>query len=61
VLPRSNLGDILAIAIAHGIGAGLAVAGTAYLIVASTRGPARHIDPDSALTIKSKSLAMHPR
>jgi hemolysin III len=38
---RSNLGDILANAITHGIGAGLAAAGAVYLIGASTRGSAR--------------------
>jgi hemolysin III len=38
-----NLGDILANAITHGIGAGLAVAGGVCLIVASTRGTARLI------------------
>jgi hemolysin III len=37
------LGDILANAITHGIGAGLAIAGGAYLIVASTRGTAWHV------------------
>jgi hemolysin III len=36
-----RLGDILANAITHGIGAVLAVAGAAYLIAASTRGTAR--------------------
>jgi hemolysin III len=35
-----RLGDILANAITHGVGAALAVAGAAYLIVVSTRGPA---------------------
>lgn len=35
-----KLGDILANAITHGIGAVLAVAGAAYLIAASTRGTA---------------------
>lgn len=35
-----KLGDILANAITHGIGAGLAIAGAAVLIVASTRGTA---------------------
>lgn len=35
-----KLGDILANAITHGIGAGLAIAGAAYLILASTRGTA---------------------
>jgi len=34
------LGDILANAITHGIGAALAIAGAVYLIVASTRGSA---------------------
>lgn len=41
VHPHSNLGDILANAITHGIGAGLAIAGAVYLIAASTRGSAR--------------------
>jgi len=41
VLPRYHLGDILANAITHGIGAGLAIAGAVCLILASTRGPAR--------------------
>ncbi|MGD0860454.1 MAG: hemolysin III family protein [Terracidiphilus sp.] len=36
-----KLGDILANAITHGIGAVLAVVGAAYLIAASTRGTAR--------------------
>ena len=35
-----RLGDILANAITHGVGAALAVAGAAYLIVVSTRGSA---------------------
>ena len=35
-----RLGDILANAITHGVGAALAIAGAAYLIVASTRGSA---------------------
>jgi len=38
-----HLGDILANAITHGIGAGLAIAGGVYLIVASTRGSAWHV------------------
>jgi hemolysin III len=38
-----KLGDILANAITHGIGAVLAVAGAVYLIIASTRGTAWHI------------------
>jgi hemolysin III len=38
---RTNLGDILANAITHGVGAGLAIAGAACLIAASARGPAR--------------------
>ncbi len=40
VHPHHELGDILANAITHGIGAALAIAGAAYLIVASTRGSA---------------------
>jgi hemolysin III len=40
---HSNLGDILANAITHGIGAGLAIAGAVFLTVASTRGSARLI------------------
>ena len=40
---RTNLGDILANAITHGIGAGLAIAGAGCLIAASTRGSARLI------------------
>jgi hemolysin III len=43
VPPQPNLGDILANAIIHGIGAALAIAGSVYLIVASTRGSAWHI------------------
>jgi hemolysin III len=43
VPPHYDLGDILANAITHGIGAGLAIAGAVYLIVASTRGSAWHI------------------
>ncbi len=43
VHPHYNLGDILANAITHGIGAGLAIAGAAYLIVQSTRGSAWEI------------------
>jgi hemolysin III len=38
-----RLGDILANAITHGIGAALAVIGAAYLIAASTRGTAWHV------------------
>ena len=38
VPPHYHLGDILANAITHGIGAGLAIAGAVCLIVASTRG-----------------------
>jgi hemolysin III len=38
-----KLGDILANAITHGVGAGLAIAGAAVLIVASTRGTAWHV------------------
>lgn len=40
---RENLGDILANAITHGVGAVLAIAGAVCLIVASTRGSAWHI------------------
>lgn len=40
---RANLGDILANAITHGIGAALAVAGAVCLMVASARGPGRLI------------------
>jgi len=43
VQPHDHLGDILANAITHGIGAGLAIAGAVCLIVASTRGSARLI------------------
>jgi hemolysin III len=43
-----RLGDILANAITHGVGAGLAIVGAAYLIYASTRG--------SALVIVSCSI-----
>ncbi len=39
-IPHHRLGDILANAITHGIGAALAIAGAAVLIVASTRGSA---------------------
>lgn len=47
-LSEFHLGDILANAITHGIGAGLAIAGAVCLIVASTRG--------SALVIVSCSI-----
>jgi len=40
VHPHYRLGDILANSITHGVGAGLAIAGAAYLIVVSTRGSA---------------------
>ena len=43
VQTETKLGDILANAITHGIGAVLAVAGAVYLIAASTRGSAWHI------------------
>ena len=36
---RDHLGDLLANAITHGIGAALAIAGAVFLIVESTRGP----------------------
>jgi hemolysin III len=39
----AHLGDILANAITHGVGALLAVAGAVYLIVASTRGTSWHV------------------
>ena len=38
-----KLGDILANAITHGVGAGLAIAGAVYLIAASVRGTAWHV------------------
>ena len=38
-----KLGDILANAISHGIGAVLAIVGSVYLIAASTRGTAWHV------------------
>ena len=38
VLHEFRIGEILANAITHGVGAGLAIAGGAYLIVASARG-----------------------
>ena len=41
--PHANLGDILANAITHGVGAILAAAGGAYLIAVSTRGDAWQI------------------
>ena len=41
--PHTHLGDILANAITHGVGAVLAIAGAAYLIAVSTRGSARLI------------------
>ena len=40
---QARLSEILANAITHGIGAGLAIAGAVYLIVASTRGTAWHV------------------
>ncbi len=40
VSPHYNLGDILANAITHGIGAALAIAGAVFLIAQSTRGSA---------------------
>lgn len=43
VYPHHRLGDILANAITHGVGAALAVAGAIYLIAASTRGTAWHV------------------
>jgi hemolysin III len=38
-----KLGDILANAITHGVGAALAIVGAVYLIAASTRGTAWHV------------------
>ena len=38
-----KLGDILANAITHGVGAGLAIAGAVVLIISSTRGTAWHV------------------
>jgi hemolysin III len=38
--PAPRLGDILANAITHGVGAALAIAGAAYLVTSSTRGTA---------------------
>ena len=43
VQSQYKLEDILANAITHGIGAALAIAGAAYLIVVSTRGTAWHV------------------
>jgi hemolysin III len=43
VNPQESLGDILANAITHGVGAALAIAGAVCLIVASTRGSAWHV------------------
>jgi len=40
---QPRLGDILANAITHGVGTAFALAGVAYLIVASTRGNRRQI------------------
>jgi len=42
-LSEFHLGDILANAITHGVGAAIAIAGAAYLIVQSTRGSAWQI------------------
>jgi hemolysin III len=41
--PHYKLGDILANAITHGIGAAFAIAGAVYIIIASTRGTAWYI------------------
>jgi hemolysin III len=43
VITPPRLGDILANAITHGIGAALALAGAVYLIAASTRGTVWHV------------------
>lgn len=40
---QHKLGDILANAITHGVGAAFAIAGAAYLILASTRGTIWHV------------------
>ncbi|MGO8759411.1 MAG: PAQR family membrane homeostasis protein TrhA [Terracidiphilus sp.] len=53
--PRPRLGDILANAITHGIGAGLAIAGATYLLVASAHASARVI---VACSIFSGSLIL---
>jgi hemolysin III len=42
-VPHARLGDILANAITHGVGAAFAIAGAVYLIVVSTRGTVWHI------------------
>jgi hemolysin III len=43
VIQQERLGDILANAITHGVGAALAIAGAVYLVIASTRGSAWHV------------------
>ena len=50
---RDHLGDLLANAITHGVGAVLAIVGAVGLIVESTRAPAR---PGSALVVTSCSV-----
>lgn len=50
-----KLGDILANAITHGVGAALALAGAVYLILQSTRGTAWHI---ASCSIYSVSLVL---
>jgi hemolysin III len=50
---RDHLGDLLANAITHGVGAVLAIAGAVWLIAQSTRGSAR---PESALVVTSCSV-----
>jgi hemolysin III len=46
-----HLGDILANAITHGIGAVLAIVGAVYLIAASTRGTAWHVVSCSVFSV----------
>jgi hemolysin III len=43
VIQQESLGDTLANAITHGVGAALSIAGAMYLIAASTRGSAWHV------------------
>jgi len=49
--PHYHLGDILANAITHGIGAVLAIIGAVFLIAASTRGPARLVISCSVFSV----------
>lgn len=52
---HEHLGDILANAITHGVGAALAIAGAVFLIIASTRGSALHI---TACSIFASTLVL---